>query len=126
MPCLYPGCRFIHSDFEVVHAHEREAHPEFMAAFQEIARRIVAEEGGLVEDQELRDRFRFHPATTPERQNVHQAVRGALGATAELMNDALPDCREKSLVFTKLEEAMFWANAAIARQPDEMEIPSTT
>jgi hypothetical protein len=31
--------------------------------------------------------------------------------------DLLPPGREKALVLTNLEQAMFWANAAIARQP---------
>lgn len=36
---------------------------------------------------------------------------------ASWINERVPDSREKSLAITKLEEAMFWANAAIARNP---------
>jgi hypothetical protein len=43
-------------------------------------------------------------------------VRDECQALAEFMNEVLPEGREKSLVLTKIEETMFWANAAIARQ----------
>lgn len=65
---------------------------------------------------EISNRFAFHPASTPERQAAHETVRdGALSLAAEWNGD-LPEGREKSLAITKLEEAMFWANAAVARQ----------
>jgi len=34
---------------------------------------------------------------------------------AAYINENCPDSREKSLAFTKLEEAVMWANASIAR-----------
>jgi hypothetical protein len=39
---------------------------------------------------------------------------------AEHVDALVPDGREKSLALTKIEEAMFWANAGIARQPDDV------
>ena len=39
-----------------------------------------------------------------------------LGASEELVEVTGPPCREQSLAITALEEAMFWANAAIARE----------
>lgn len=66
--------------------------------------------------EEIKNRFAFHPADTRERQEAHEAVRGQLRYAADYLNDLLPEGREKSLAVTKLEEAMFWANAAIARQ----------
>lgn len=66
---------------------------------------------------DIANRFRFHPATTPGRQRDHQTVRDGCHILADTMNDLLPEGREKSLVVTKLEEVLFWANAALARQP---------
>lgn len=65
---------------------------------------------------ELARRFAFHPANTDEKQRAHADVRALIGDLADTFQGTLPAGREKSLVFTKLEEAMFWANAAIARE----------
>lgn len=64
---------------------------------------------------DIKHRFDFHQATTEEKRNEHTSVRGHIGMTAFYLDENLPDGREKALAITKLEEAMFWANAAIAR-----------
>lgn len=64
---------------------------------------------------DIENRFKFHPATSKETQDNHSRVRSSCWALADDMNDYLPEGREKSLAITKLEEVMFWANAAIAR-----------
>jgi hypothetical protein len=66
---------------------------------------------------DITNRFDFHPATTEEKKNDHSSVRQACAGLAEYLNVRLPEGREKALAITKLEEAMFWANAAIARPP---------
>lgn len=43
------------------------------------------------------------------------ALRSEAKELAQLINDLCPDTRERSLAFTKLEEAIMWANASIAR-----------
>lgn len=68
---------------------------------------------------DLENRFRYHPPQTEQRRQAHETVRSGLLTTAERLDELLPDGREKSLAVTKLEEAMFWANAALARQPDD-------
>lgn len=45
----------------------------------------------------------------------HERVRAAHKQLAEALDSELPEGREKALVFTNIEQSMFWANAAIAR-----------
>lgn len=70
----------------------------------------------------LDHRFAYHRPTTKARQDAHELVRALVGSTATTLDRELPDGREKALVLTKLEEAMFWANAAIARQPNDLAV----
>ena len=43
-------------------------------------------------------------------------MRESCDQLAAALDDLLPDGREKAVALTKVEEAMFWANAAVARQ----------
>jgi hypothetical protein len=60
--------------------------------------------------------FRYH-APPPGRVGQHEHARQLLRDVALELDEFMPDGREKSIVLTKLEEALFWANAGIARQP---------
>ena len=65
---------------------------------------------------DLRNRFAFHPANTQEKRDAHERVREVcFNAADELVGLTGPATREQSTAITKLEEAMYWANAAIAR-----------
>lgn len=66
--------------------------------------------------EEIRNRFSFHPATTPGRAEAHTDMRHAAAVMAGIINELVPEGREKELAMTKLEEVMFWGNAGIARQ----------
>jgi hypothetical protein len=69
-----------------------------------------------ITDDQLAHRFQFHPADSDNRLENHQKVRDAcLGASISIVEATGAMSREQSLAITKLEEAMFWANAAIAR-----------
>jgi hypothetical protein len=65
--------------------------------------------------EDIKHRFKFHAATTQEKRDEHTSIRSLTGELAAVYDGFLPDGREKSVAITKLEEAMFWANAAIAR-----------
>lgn len=56
-----------------------------------------------------------HHAPDAMRVEAHQTMRGAFKTSAQYLMMNVAPSRERSLALTKLEEAMFWANAAIAR-----------
>lgn len=66
---------------------------------------------------ELDARFTYH-CPTDEQAKKYTSIRSRARAFAELIDALCPDSREKSLAITKLEEAVMWANAAIARRED--------
>jgi hypothetical protein len=73
-------------------------------------------EGMHLTYDQLAHRFQFHPADAQNTQDAHQRVRDTvLAAADEIVSVTGAPSREQSLAVTKLEEAMFWANAAIAR-----------
>jgi len=64
--------------------------------------------------EELENRFTYHApkGTQPER---YEDIRGEALHLALVIEGHAPDSREKSLALTHLEQAVMWANAAIAR-----------
>ena len=65
--------------------------------------------------EDIERRFTYH---RPEGQKVdsHNDIRRSFKEWALALAESLPAGREKSLAFTALEEASFWAHAAIARE----------
>lgn len=68
----------------------------------------------LIDQQRLDKDFTYHAPkeNQPER---YTAIREMAKHFAAGIMDMAPDSRERSLAITKLEEAVFWSNAAIAR-----------
>lgn len=64
--------------------------------------------------EDLHNRFTYH-APKPQQQEKYEEIRFTAREFAKLLNEQLPESREKSMAFTALEEAVFWANAAVAR-----------
>ena len=58
--------------------------------------------------------FRYH-APSPEKVMKHEIVRNKCKELALFILENCPPGRERALAITKIEEAMMWANAAVAR-----------
>jgi hypothetical protein len=68
---------------------------------------------------DLINRFRHHTPKDLETSQKYEHIREYCLDLANYLNEQCPESREKSLAVTKLEEVMFWANAAIARNNKE-------
>ncbi len=68
-------------------------------------------------EAEFENRVTYHP---PSKKGVerHDEIRHAILSAIMTIDDVCPDGRETSLAITKLEEAKFWASAAVARNPE--------
>jgi hypothetical protein len=59
-------------------------------------------------------RFTYHAPKEGQPQKYEQ-LRAVALSYAKLITELTPSSREQSLAITHLEEVVFWANAAIAR-----------
>jgi hypothetical protein len=64
--------------------------------------------------QQIENNFTYH-APTPGQPERYTQIREQAKALALSILELTPESREQSLALTKLEEAVFWANASIAR-----------
>lgn len=63
---------------------------------------------------DLDNRFTYH-APKPGQADTYTTLRDAAKVLAEHIVRVTPESREQSLAITSLEDAIFWANAGIAR-----------
>lgn len=63
---------------------------------------------------DLANRFTYHPPKGGQADR-YQLLRNEAHTLAKNIVDDCPPSRERALALTKLEECVFWANAAIAR-----------
>lgn len=64
--------------------------------------------------QRIENNFVYH-APSGDQQERYVAIRDKAKELALLINNCTPASREQSVAFTQLEDAVMWANAAIAR-----------
>lgn len=60
-------------------------------------------------------RMSHYPPANDTTIAAHELLRDLAKAHAKAVMDLLPAGREKSVVMTHLEDALMWANAAVAR-----------
>lgn len=63
--------------------------------------------------EELKEIFSYH-APRPAQIHFYERLRDHAHSFAAHINMVCPESREKSLAITKIQEAVMWANAAIA------------
>lgn len=64
---------------------------------------------------DLGTNFKHHPPKSDDTIRRHQGIREMAATFAFIVESDVPESREQSLALTKIEEAMMWANAGIAR-----------
>lgn len=74
---------------------------------------------------DLENRFTYH-APLPGQPERYGEIRATALEYARRLAVLCPSSRELSLAFTKLEEAVFWANASIARNGERRAPDETT
>ncbi|MGG1641866.1 hypothetical protein ACIFQM_11330 [Paenibacillus sp. NRS-1782] len=62
----------------------------------------------------VENNFRYHAPRAGQTEK-YEAIRQKARDLAYLIDELAPNSREKSLANTKLEEAVMWANASVAR-----------
>ena len=70
-----------------------------------------------VTDADIQERVTYH-APSPDGIKKHSQLAHAIAHAMTVVNVVVPNGREKSIVFTKLEEAKMWASAGVARNPE--------
>jgi hypothetical protein len=70
---------------------------------------------GYIPWTEIETRFTYH-APKEGQPAKYTAIREQAKDLAQYVVDHTPESREQSLVLTAIEEAVMWANAAIARR----------
>ncbi|MDO8159166.1 hypothetical protein FKQ51_17735 [Bacillus toyonensis] len=64
--------------------------------------------------EQIKKNFTYHPPKEGQTERFVDIRNQAL-LFATVIDCLCPNSREKSIALTKLEEAVFWANASIAR-----------
>jgi hypothetical protein len=64
--------------------------------------------------KDIENRFTYHKPKN-DQPGIYEIIRAYGKDFALYLNKVCPESREKEMAITKLEEAVMWANASIAR-----------
>ena len=67
------------------------------------------------ENPVIENNFMNHKPCYAGQTDKYEAIRAKAKELAYLIEEVCPKSREASLAMTNLEQAVFWANAAVAR-----------
>lgn len=70
-----------------------------------------------MKEKQIRNNYAKHEIGETQRHEL-DGIRHQVRNIALVINDVCPESREQSLALTKLEEAVMWAEAAIARNQE--------
>lgn len=68
----------------------------------------------MIDSKDIENRFTYHPPSG-DQADRYIGIRETAKGLALLIAVSTPASREQSLALTNLEQAVMWANAAIAR-----------
>ena len=74
----------------------------------------------MAQGTELDRVYKYHPPFG-NQQDRYIKIRDSAKAFAALLLGLTPQSREQSLALTNLEQSVMWANAAIARNENDIE-----
>lgn len=69
----------------------------------------------VLSESELLHRTQHHPPKSAETIAAHEGIRAATRNFLDAIRLHCPECREKAIAVSNAEQAMMWANAAVAR-----------
>jgi len=72
----------------------------------------------MIGHEEIENRFGHHKATLEGDEATlpkHIQLRAHFSSLAGFLDEILPDGREKSVMFTELENASMWAHKSVAK-----------
>ncbi len=72
----------------------------------------------MMENSYIEHIFSYHPPKDEGVAERHAKVREACLNMALYLNETLPDSEERNVSIRRLQDVMFWANAAIARSTE--------
>lgn len=104
----------ISNGFQEAVAEASQQGEPFITRHTDPQRESQARQQTRISSAELEKRFTYHPPKEGQ-QARYVMIRAKAHELAALIAEATPFSREQSIAITHIEDAVMWANAAIAR-----------